>query len=112
MGRVVSLGPLSSALEGESSPGAHRCVAVASRTFQKSVAGQGIPATEVEDISLDVSREAAGCERPVLGCGVFSTLQVINMLCLRLSVPSPLSEGSNLPSLLSAPLLPPNRVPV
>lgn len=109
---MVSLGPLSSALEGESSPGAHRCVAVASRTFQKSVAGQGIPATEVEDISLDVSREAAGCERPVLGCGVFSTLQVINMLCLRLSVPSPLSEGSNLPSLLSAPLLPPNRVPV
>lgn len=109
---MVSLGPLSSALEGESSPRAHTCVAAASRTFRKSVAGHGVPTTEVEDISIDVQREAAGCERPVLGCGVFFTLQVINVLCLRLSVPSPLSGGSNLPSLLSAPPLPPNRVPV
>ena len=66
----------------------------------------------MEDISVDVQTEAAGCGRPVLGCGVLSTLQVINVLCLHVSVPSPLSGGSNLPSLFFAPPLAPDRVPV
>ena len=61
----------------------------------------------MEDISVDVKREAAGCERPILGCGALSTLQVINVLCLHLSVPSPLSGAVTcLPCSLHPRLLP------
>ena len=110
VGCVVSLGPLSSDLEGESSPRAHTCVAAASRTFRSLWLAMVYRPPRWRTFPK-MCRERLQVVRPVLGCGVF-TLQVINVLCLRLSVPSPLSGGSNLPSLLSAPPLPPDRVPV